>query len=78
MEVREKRVVNSKREGDRFGPSLGVRPMGTLMWLIHTDPRLDLRHTLHHCCCVNSRNVHVQIQSILERTMQHTSPRLGN
>ena len=31
MEVREKRVVKLKREGDRFGLNLGARPTGTLV-----------------------------------------------
>ena len=47
MKVREKRVMKPKREGDRFSLSLGARPMGTPVWLICTDLRLDLRHTLH-------------------------------
>ena len=48
MEVREKRVMKLKREGDRFGLSLGMRLTGALAWLIHTDPRLDPRHTLQY------------------------------
>ena len=55
--------------------------------LLMSGEILCSHHTLHcqvcpsdhlHHCCVDSRNVHVQIRSISERTMQHASPGLGN